>query len=133
MVQFRAIKMSTKDLGMDLGGKRKLNCAVEDKIISLTVGNNGNFISARILLQINKNRILIANDCIIFHEFYINIFLLVIFYMLIFFLGIVSRTGNLSSADRRRFANHDFKNHCFSTHFVHYMIFSTGIKKKSYF
>ena len=42
MVQFRAIKMSTRDFGMDLGGKRKINCVPEDKIISLTAGDNRN-------------------------------------------------------------------------------------------
>ena len=63
MVQFCAIKISTKDFGVDLVGKRKINCVPESKIISLTAGDNGNFISAtaRILLQININKILIAN------------------------------------------------------------------------
>ena len=60
-MQFRAIKMSTKDFSMEKeNGKRKINCVPENKIILSTAGDNGNFISARILLQININEILIA-------------------------------------------------------------------------
>ena len=70
-------------------------------------GDNGNFISARILLQINKYKILIAYCSWIWYNF----IHLVIFYKLIFFSRIVSRTGDLSSADRRRSADHDCKNH----------------------
>ena len=55
MVQFCAIKIPTIDFGMDLDGKRNINCVPEEKIISLTAGDNRNFISARISLQININ------------------------------------------------------------------------------
>ena len=40
---------------MDLVGKREIHCVHEEKIISLTAGDNGNFVSARILLQMNIN------------------------------------------------------------------------------
>ena len=45
MVQFRAIRMSTKDFGMDFGGRRKINCVPENELISLTASDNENFIS----------------------------------------------------------------------------------------
>ena len=53
MVLFCATKMSTKNSDRDLGAKRKISCFPEDKIISLTAGDNGDFISAKILLQMN--------------------------------------------------------------------------------
>ena len=33
---------------MDLVGKREIHCVHEEKIISLTAGDNGNFVSARL-------------------------------------------------------------------------------------
>ena len=54
MVPIRAIKMSTKDFGMDLGSMSEIYCVPENKFFSLTAGDNGKFISDRILLQINK-------------------------------------------------------------------------------
>ena len=33
---------------MDLVGKREIHCVYEEKIISLTAGDNGNFVSARL-------------------------------------------------------------------------------------
>ena len=51
MAQFRATKIAMKNSGRDLGGKRKIYRVPEDKIISLTAGDNGDFISANILLQ----------------------------------------------------------------------------------
>ena len=47
MMQFRAIKILTQtDFGMDLVGKREIHLVHEGKIISLTAGDNGNFVSA---------------------------------------------------------------------------------------
>ena len=60
MVHFPVIKIPTIDFGMGLGGKRNINCVPEEKVISSTAGDNRNFISARILLQININKILFA-------------------------------------------------------------------------
>ena len=43
------LKYQHKDSGMDLVGKREINCVHEEKIISLTAGDsNGNFVSARL-------------------------------------------------------------------------------------
>ena len=50
-----------------------IHCVREEKIISLKAGGNGNFVSVRLGI--------IAY----FHEFDINLFLLVIFYLFIYF------------------------------------------------
>ena len=94
MVQFRAIKISTEKILAWIVLSREKYCVHEEKIISLTAGDNGNFVSARL-----------AKIMHIFHEFDINLFLQVIFYELIFFSKIVSRTGDLSSTDSRRSAD----------------------------
>ena len=57
MMQFHAIRILTKRFWCGSVGKREIHCVHKEKIISLTAGDNGNFVSvklARIIAYFHK-------------------------------------------------------------------------------